>query len=154
MINVDAMRGVVAFLKANPILHYQSAWVTRRCGCLATWTVALRDGVKPGTDLSLDYSDGARILAEAMRSLGLSEAEATALFLQTTRTVFPERSAVRLAEALIARDTGTADEEDVAVLAGYDLPTASGAPVGGGRLGVSPRPQPVTTPGSTVDGAR
>lgn len=148
MTNVGELDRVRRDLREHPEHHDQRRWVCGTTACVAGRTVALHEGVATGENLDavLDTSRtrsfytpvGGRLRREfrwvAQGVLGLTEDEAEALFVSTANnctggrddTLTAEQEALRLIDALIARDKGDATDDDRAVLRWYGLPTEPG----------------------------
>lgn len=132
MSNVGELDRIRGFLRANPALHDQNMWACGTVGCVAGWTDALNRGCRAGDDIGYISSltrtvDGRWAAAEVIRRaraiLGLSDAEARALFHETARhdDDRDEAEALALIDALIARDKGDLTDADRDVLRRYGL---------------------------------
>lgn len=125
MSNVGALDQVRRLLREHPEVHYQGMYACGTTACIAGWAVALDRGLHVGRNIQLALTGvtGRRIASAAQRLLGLTDAEAVAVFISAKN----EEDALELVDAIIARDKGEATASDHTVLRRYGLP---GEPAG------------------------
>jgi hypothetical protein len=136
VINVAMLDWIRRLLRDRPDLHDQNVYACGTAGCIAGWAKALDAGLTVGEDIALelqrirmcspervlDFQEWAYV--EGQRILGLSDAEARAVFILSGY----EAEALALVDAIIDREKGELTAAGRAELADYGLPVE---PAGG-----------------------
>ncbi len=129
MANISELVTVYEFLSDHPEVHDQGFFVCDTAGCIAGWTVALKEDFKAGMCLDnigshcksnigkSNIEECAWIENTARNILELTYIEAQRLFYAVGTNV----EAMNLLKAFIAREKKELTPEDMSILADYEL---------------------------------